>query len=201
MNEALKSTIQALNSNLSKLSVNDQVFAKSLIKSFLQRETLSERQQYWVEVLTERALGVVETTQPKKECVGNFAGVMALFASASKTLKYPKINLQVEGKPLTLSLAGQSSKAPGTVNVTDGQKFGMNVWYGRIDAGGVWTRGNKASAEDMQAVSAFLKKFSQEPAKVASEYGRLSGRCCFCNLALSDEKSTAVGYGPVCAAK
>lgn len=40
---------------------------------------------------------------------------------------------------------------------------------------------------------------AENPAKVAADYGRLSGRCCFCKIELTDEKSIAVGYGPQCA--
>jgi hypothetical protein len=46
---------------------------------------------------------------------------------------------------------------------------------------------------------ALLERFAKEPAKVASEFGRATGRCCFCNAALTDARSTAVGFGPVCA--
>src|SRR4051794_7329117 len=37
------------------------------------------------------------------------------------------------------------------------------------------------------------------PAGFAREHGRLTGRCCFCNQALCDERSTAAGYGETCA--
>lgn len=32
----------------------------------------------------------------------------------------------------------------------------------------------------------------------AAEFGRLYGICCFCSADLTDERSIAVGYGPVC---
>jgi hypothetical protein len=38
-----------------------------------------------------------------------------------------------------------------------------------------------------------------DPAKAASEYGRLTVHCCFCSLPFTDARSTAVGYGRICA--
>jgi hypothetical protein len=50
-----------------------------------------------------------------------------------------------------------------------------------------------------EAITARLRAFAAEPARVAKDSARLTGRCCFCNLALKDERSTAVGYGATCA--
>jgi hypothetical protein len=112
-------------------------------------------------------------------------------------LKWPKVRLQLaDGSPLVLSVAGPASKAPGQVNLTDGGPFGRNVFYGRVSPAGV------ADLRDLPArneVVGVLRRLASEPEKVAAEYGKLTGNCCFCNRELSDERSTAVGYGPVCA--
>ena len=50
-----------------------------------------------------------------------------------------------------------------------------------------------------EAISARLKEFAASPAKIAADHDRLTGRCCFCNTVLSNDKSTAVGYGETCA--
>jgi hypothetical protein len=44
-----------------------------------------------------------------------------------------------------------------------------------------------------------LRQLARHPAETAAKHGQLTGKCCFCNTALTDEKSTAVGYGPTCA--
>ena len=44
-----------------------------------------------------------------------------------------------------------------------------------------------------------LAQLATQPAQLAAKHGKLTGHCCFCNSELSDEKSTNVGYGPVCA--
>ena len=46
-----------------------------------------------------------------------------------------------------------------------------------------------------------LKAFAADPETVAAQYGSLTGNCCFCGRKLTDDRSTNVGYGPVCADK
>ena len=48
-------------------------------------------------------------------------------------------------------------------------------------------------------LSSILAQLATQPAQLAAKHGKLTGHCCFCNSELSDEKSTAVGYCPVCA--
>lgn len=136
-----------------------------------------------------------EVTAPSAVNIGSFEGVAALFALASKHLKRPKIRLQLKGAPIVLSVAGSASKAPGSINITDGRRFGENQWFGRISRDGAWTQSNTQA----DGLTDLLKRLASEPAKVAAEYGRLTCQCCFCGRALEDERSTAVGYGPVCA--
>ena len=97
-----------------------------------------------------------------------------------------------------LKVAGSTSKAPGTVNLTDGKPFGANTWYGRVTPAGVWEPSEKGKAikDDLTSI---LTKLAQNPARVAKEHGKLTGKCCFCHSTLTAGKSTDVGYGPVCA--
>jgi hypothetical protein len=65
---------------------------------------------------------------------------------------------------------------------------------------GVWFaasyyRGNIYPVQDV------LTRLAADPAKVASELGHLTGHCIFCETPLNDPRSTAVGYGPICAKK
>ena len=53
--------------------------------------------------------------------------------------RFPKNALQLEdGSPIELSLAGQRSKAPGTISVTDGGPYGANKWFGKVTSAGTW---------------------------------------------------------------
>lgn len=191
----------------------DKGFAESLVAQCAKKGHLSEKQMHWVGVLIERA--VVGEPEPDKMALGNFAAMIELFDKAKAHLKFPKIWLQAEGPkydveledgsmaksdvwPIRLSVAGAKAKNPGSINVTDGEPFGYNQWYGRILTDGFWEQPMKQPAE-LQSVAKVLEAFADDPVGVAAAHGHLTGHCCFCNRKLEDEKSTSVGYGPVCA--
>jgi len=186
-----------LASNVQSLQAKDKSFAQSLIEQNARRGSLSDKQWYWVEVLAKRATGAERERPARQEvAVGDFTGVMDLLQTGHGKLKYPKIRLQTEsGSPVVLGLAGPNSKAPGTVNVTDGGRYGYNVWYGRVERDGTFSQASAAGDEVVDLLTAL----SADPAEVAAAYGRLTGNCCFCSRGLEDERSTDVGYGPVCA--
>lgn len=93
---------------------------------------------------------------------------------------------------------------PDTVNVTDNGGFDDGLWFGRIATDGTWTPNNRVDSQTgmtarLADAECTLKKLAADPEGVASAYGRGTGSCCFCSRPLDDARSTAVGYGPVCA--
>jgi hypothetical protein len=166
-------------------------FAKDLLANG-KKYGLSEKQRNWVVKLVHDAINPVATPQVKAD---TFAGILTLFTAAKQHLKFPKIWLQVGTQQLRLGVAGNASKYPGAVNVTDGVFNG--TWFGRINTDGTFTPSKALTPE----VAKILEQLAADPVKTAADFGKLTGRCCFCNKALKDEKSTAVGYGPVCAKK
>lgn len=136
---------------------------------------------------------------PKVE-IGSLDGILAIFAKAARHLRYPAIVLLVDGIPggVRVSRAGAAAKIPGSLNVTSGEKddseYGR-TWFGRVTLDGKYSPSRDAAP----AIAAALQAFAADPVKVASEYGRLTGNCCFCRKTLTDERSTAVGYGATCA--
>ena len=194
----MNADIQTLRANLSNLSASDLKFASSLIEQLERRNNLSGNQWGWVTKLAARASGAEPA--PAKVELPSMDGVIGLFVTAQSHLKHPKIRLQLDdGRPLVLSVAGPASRAPGSVNLTDGGRFGSNVWYGRISAAGEWDQGKAVDAATASRVTTLLCELAADPAGVAARHGRLTGNCCFCNTGLTDERSTAVGYGPICA--
>ena len=122
------------------------------------------------------------------------SAIHAMFNGAADKLKYPRIKLVVDDNSLQLSRAGETARFPGSINVTDGGPYGNNVWYGRV-VDGEWQPSRRC--EDW--LTNWLIRFAANPAKVAKEYGSMSGFCCFCNKPLTDDRSVTEGYGPVCA--
>jgi hypothetical protein len=187
-----------LESALPKLSEKDRSFANSLLGGFKKYKGFTPNQQKWVDILVDRA--EAGPPVPLVGDVGNFAGVYKLFEVAKQHQKFPKLHLQVAGQPVVLSVAGPNSQYPGQINVTDGGPFGNNKWYGRVNRDGEWTVCQREYPE-IGEVAKLLKTLGEDPAGVAAQYGSVTGYCCFCHRPLSDEKSVAVGYGPVCAEK
>lgn len=125
--------------------------------------------------------------------------IYSLFGQAvASKLKYPHIRLQTaNGSPVTLKLAGSMSKYRGEIMITNGGQYGTpnNVYYGRITTQGVYISTDSVTPDVLD----LLARLGDNPAQVAADYGKLTGNCCFCGLKLDDARSTAVGYGPVCA--
>lgn len=141
---------------------------------------------------------------PPRESVAlpSVAGVVALLRKAQDSgLKYPKLWLAfADRSDLRITIAGSGSRTPGFLMLTDGEAFGSNKFYGRISPAGELELGRDSGPRRDELVP-LLERLAREPAKVAAEYGHLTGNCCFCSRKLSDDRSIAVGYGQICARK
>jgi hypothetical protein len=123
----------------------------------------------------------------------DFSRVRALFAKASEAgRKFPKMRFQRDGLVLVLSLAGERSRNPGTLNVTDERKYPNNTWFGRVNLDGTFTAGRDLTP----AAREFLEALAADPERVAAEYGKKTGNCCFCGKVLS---VACTPWGPDCA--
>lgn len=90
--------------------------------------------------------------------------------------------------------AGPASRNAGQIYVKCGD---LAAYFGRIDAQGEFHATQACPA----TVAPYLRRFATNPEAEAAAYGKLTGRCAFCNRSLTDERSTEVGYGPSCAKK
>jgi len=186
-----------LRAALPSFNENTRNFADSLLRQYARNGSLSPRQEHFVHQLVEQA------NRPARAAVqvaADLSRIMQLFNTASAHLRRPAIVLGVPNTDLTLrlSVAGPSASVPGSLNVTNPDLIderGRPTWYGRVLTDGTY----RPSYAAPEAVADRLRAFAADPAGVAAEHGRLTGRCCFCNRGLEDERSTAVGYGPVCA--
>tara|TARA_Y100000310_G_scaffold322425_1_gene381475 strand:- start:1383 stop:2156 length:774 start_codon:yes stop_codon:yes gene_type:complete len=156
------------------------------------RYGLSEKQAAWVHII------VVEFEAPREAPapVAALPRLRGMIDLAGESLQFPKINLvTTSGQKVRLSRAGENSRTPGQINITDGRPFGDNTFFGKVDL-----EGNLLPSRAMtEEVREFLVAFDADPASVATAYGRRTGSCCFCGRELTDGRSVAVGYGPICA--
>ncbi len=184
--------ISALEAALPRLDPRGREFASSLITQAAGRRGLSPKQWEWVDKLVARAAAGGGAAAE----IGSVAGIIELFDRAQRHLRRPAILLRGPDGDLRLALAGARARVPGSINVTSADR---GDWYGRVTRDGVYEPCRRYDAATIAAVTRGLRAMAEDPAGQAAAYGHLTGACCFCNRALTDERSTTVGYGPVCA--
>jgi hypothetical protein len=114
--------------------------------------------------------------------------IRALFnAALSNNLQRPRIFLRIG--PATIILGWDTRN--GQVLVMNSRKKVAGV----ILSSGEFQSRRYCTPEIIAAVQAF----GDNPLSVARAHGHRTGNCCFCQRALTDGRSVAEGYGPVCA--
>lgn len=199
MSSHLKLQIEELANGLGKLNPEDVEFASSLLRTALRPNfpigyCLSPKQAEWVGKLADRVAAAEKPQGPTAQ-VAPLAGVKALFEKAAKHLKHPAIVLLIGPAMVRIYPARAEGKNPGYIYLKVSE---TGEYLGKISPEGDYTAARDAQLDAREATP-MLVALAANPAAVAAEHGRLTGRCCFCNRALEDERSTAVGYGPVCA--
>ena len=121
----------------------------------------------------------------------DFIKLIEFMHAAQQHVNHPKLRLKMdEGFPLHITVAGNKAKFPGSLNLTDDGPYGNNTWYGRIDARtGKVAFGQFTKQVFKDRVLDTLTVFQSDPAKYAALYGKETGACCFCGLALTDPRS------------
>jgi hypothetical protein len=203
----LASQIQELISNLPTLPQHKWGFATSLINQFSRKGKLSDKQVPYVVELVALAKGQ-PLTQPA-HIVGDLSGLISLFKTAGAKLKWPKVKLAITGQAVVLSIAGERSKAPGSVNVAGDGGWGERAWYGRISPEGVFDPSRSLTPEFAAALIPVLEQLASDPVAAVQQYGKLTGQCMFCGLSLgaregqletlTTRRSIASGMGETCA--
>lgn len=143
---------------------------------------------------------IAPVERPAAQSVGDLGGILAMFDRAKTHLRHPAVLLGVpnESTTMRITVAGPRASVPGSLSITSDERDrdGKRQWFGRVRQNGTFEPSRDGASPN---IAEQLRRFAADPATVAAEHGRLTGRCCFCNIALRDERSTAVGYGPTCA--
>ena len=170
--------------------------------SLVSRSGLSPAQMCWVHIFVvehERG-GAAPSSGGTPVRMPRLDAVRGLFIKAAAAgLKRPRIRIDVpDVGSVSLAVAGEASRFAGSVLVTAGH-FGQDDrrFYGRIEMQGDDVL--HAASDCTPAVVRALVDLAQDPAAVATAYGKRTGACCFCGIELSDARSVAMGYGPICA--
>jgi len=189
---------RALGHELDKSYEGRNNFTASLALASTKPKGLSQKQRFWAEKLVSDARTNPNTNDVRK-VAENADAVFKMFETAGKKLKYPKITFVLKNfGEIRMWVAGDHAHYPGTITIRARGDYVRNI--GRIDRDGT-IHINKSKVDDTYLDFLFnaLSKFIYDPVKVAAEYGMKTGNCCFCSRPLKDERSTEMGYGPICA--
>lgn len=191
-----KAAVAQLFGLIEKLPEGRREFAYSLNDQFHSRNGyLSANQWPWVG----RLIRMAEPAPVETHTIGEMAKIDALFKLAKSRLKFPALVLVLGEATLRLSVATERAKVPGSINVVLRRPDTEEQWIGRILSGGVLEKSRRIEDAVPADLLALLNRFADDPATTAAEYGKLTGRCVFCDLAIKDPVSAEAGFGPVCA--
>lgn len=130
---------------------------------------------------------------PEKVAFVDAQKIHDMMQSARTHRKFPTIDFRAEG--LQFKIAGPRSRYHGSVLITDAVAPN-GAYFGRINfKTGAWIQAPNVP----QSVVDFVTAFAADPATIVGQAGRDADSCCFCDLALTDERSRHAGYGPTCA--
>lgn len=179
---------------------SDRRFASDLISHYRRTGKLTERQAPWVGKLIERA-SATDTDQTRVKTIGDVTALKALFDRAAVHLTAPSVVFSVKDIGVVRVFVTKArSKYNGRTLVCDYKPWPQAVVdYGFITNDGQFEPKKYVTIPDTLVEG--LQAFAADPAGHAKAYGRLTGKCCFCRKPLTDERSTAQGYGATCAEK
>lgn len=174
-------------------------FEADLLRSYRGNPSrMSDKQRSWMLYKAQARVAPLPTVKTPVRTTGIDLGpILNVLTQLGEHVKHPSLRLKTaDGRDVVLKVAGQRSKFPGSINVTDGKPFNENVWYGRIDLDGSTT------VKD-QGVLDLFGRLAQDPAGVAAEIGHATGSCIVCGKPLTNtaQGSARTGYGNICAVR
>ena len=153
----------------------------------------------------------IPTRQPQAEPIVNdkpsigLMPIVSLLHNAKRNLKWPKLLIDTDvfgGLTLRLSIAGDTARWPGSINVTDNARdFDQRRYFGKIGLDGKWHGSPRIPLPDLNEVFDELLLIASDPLGYAKIHGRRYSNCMFCGKELTHPDSLTVGYGPICAEK
>lgn len=181
--------IDQLETLISDLPANKQEFGSSLCSQFRKYGRLSDKQAYWIDVLIDTA----RTPQQPKAELPNLLELHRMTGDRrmAQFEVSPEWTVKIK-RPVT----GPNKDA--VTYVTDLR----DGYYGKVMPDGTFMPSGqfRRLSDDMKGtLMAGLKDFEADPVGLAKAYARKHCVCSFCGRELTDPRSRAVLYGPICA--
>lgn len=175
---------------------NGSEFTQSLVDCYRRSPAApSASQQFWIQYIATGQADRDRSQQAASTSTVDGSKLVQMFQAAQGTggeikLLSPVLYVRLAGCEVKLSLAKPHSKNPGSIYLTHGEEY-----LGKITPDGQL----RPVKQLFDGLPEALAEFCQDPKAYAVKYGRITGRCCFCHLELTNRVSVYNGFGPVCA--
>ena len=198
--QLISSVVEEVRANIDRTTERDRSFISDLLRAYDLRR-LSRSQEFWLRKKHSLLMSApVQPAQPIDPMLSDgLAPILTLFRNASKSLKTPRVFLTHEGFDYVLSLAGLTSKFPGTVNVMTRGSFENRTWFGRVNLAGNFEPSLRVA--NAATLRPMLKELAVDPLNFLKLHGKETGQCCLCGRQLTNKISIEAGIGPICAEK
>lgn len=176
-------------------SARQRSYAESLVRWSRPRSEQPRRTDETLNLTAEARTAARDAARTTFMSSGSMQRIVQLFAAAAvHGLRFPKIRLQRGEWKISIYPASGIARR-GSFYVKARSRTGRSLYCGRITPSGDFISTDNCPLDVLQA----LGDFSNDPAQVARTYGHATGSCCFCGHELTDGRSVAMGYGPICA--
>lgn len=180
--------VDILAEGIHKLPERDREFASSLVNAHRRFGAVTNKQRQWIETLASRVqLADLDRSVPLTE-------IQRLFAVATENgMKRPAIVFNHNGQRYRLSKAPNNGRNAGHLYVKAPE------YLGKIAPNGSFSWSPDLAPDEVIRTLTALRAFAKDPVGIAKDYARETGCCSFCAQTLTDKRSVAAGYGPICA--
>ena len=169
---------QALNAPEDKAFTN-------FIAMWTNDKALTVRQVNWFAKLLDRALAGAANEAPA-------IAPQYLFTAILELLNRSPGKVRFTGGYMFKYTGTAYTSYPHQYHVSEGMRY-----MGRLTETGVFLPARECGQEDIRALS----MINANPLEAAVAYAQATGACSFCGRELTDDRSVAHGYGPICAEK
>jgi len=203
-----------------RLGESRHKFVLSLIDQFHVKRELSEKQWFFVEQLCDDIF--ITYLGPLRVKIENARTLFTLFEKASATLSQPKMHIEAGDLRIKLTyfvtkddipniyvdaakyenLQGAKEYLQEELGVTHNAERYLEPdgeYLGKLFRDEYYVSSDRSLRSAQEEVILALRINCIDPERMASLYGKRTGKCCFCSLPLTDMRSTFIGYGEQCA--
>jgi len=216
----LKAQVDELKSVVENLPARSQKFAQSLIKQAERKGSLSPKQIPYLLSMTADGLKAKSTPTPapapkpvnEVTTTAGWEGVTTMMTATHENLQTCRLRIHTDAGQVVFKSKVKRKylgydKTTGRHNYENTPEPVIYVELNKTLVGTIDREESVATFNTIKGrtptqfkrIEGDIDLFRQDPIGVMTAHGKKSGNCCFCGRDLTDHRSTAHGYGPICA--